>query len=59
MLVNHNMESLRKSPIALNSVFLIASLCSLGSVLKNPPANTGDLDLIPELGRFPGGGNHN
>ena len=22
-----------------------------GSVVKNPPANTGDTDLIPELGR--------
>ena len=29
-----------------------------GSVKKNPPANTGDMghtDLIPELGRSPGG----
>ena len=25
-------------------------------VLKNPPANAGDLGLIPELGRFPGVG---
>ena len=31
-----------------------------GSVVKNPPANTGasrDMGLIPGLGRFPGGGN--
>ena len=31
-----------------------------GSVVKNPPANTGasrDMGLIPRLGRFPGGGN--
>ena len=27
------------------------------SVLKNLPANSGDVGLIPELGRFPGGGN--
>ena len=24
-----------------------------GSVLKNPPANAGDMGLIPELGRYP------
>ena len=33
-----------------------------GSVVKNLPANaedTGDLGLIPGLGRFPGGGNGN
>ena len=24
-----------------------------GSVVKNPPANVGDSDLIPESGRFP------
>ena len=29
------------------------------SVLKNLPANSGDVGLIPELGRFPGGGNGN
>ena len=31
-----------------------------GSVVKNPPANTGasrDMGLIPRLGRFPGEGN--
>ena len=31
-----------------------------GSVVENPPANaggTGDMGLIPESGRFPGGGN--
>ena len=27
--------------------------------LKNPPANEGDVDLIPGLGRNPGGGNGN
>ena len=30
-----------------------------GSVVKNPPGNPGDLGLIPESGRFPGGGNGN
>ena len=30
-----------------------------GSVVKNPPANAGDTDLIPGLGRSPGGGNSN
>ena len=26
-------------------------------MVKNPPANSGDLNLIPGLGRSPGGGN--
>ena len=30
-----------------------------GSVVKNPPANAGDADWTPGLGRFPGGGNGN
>ena len=30
-----------------------------GSVVKNPPANAGDEDLIPGLGRSPGEGNGN
>ena len=30
-----------------------------GSVVKNPPANTGDTGLIPDLGRSPRGGNGN
>ena len=29
------------------------------SVVKNPPANPGDVDSIPELGRSPGEGNGN
>ena len=28
-----------------------------GSVVKNPPANAGDVGLIPGLGRSPGKGN--
>ena len=30
-----------------------------GSVVKNPPANAGDLSLIPGLGKSPGEGNSN
>ena len=30
-----------------------------GSEVKNPPANAGDMGLIPVLGRSPGGGNGN
>ena len=30
-----------------------------GSAVKNPPANAGDVGLIPGLGRSPGGGNGN
>ena len=30
-----------------------------GSVVKNLPANAGNTDLIPGLGRFPGEGNGN
>ena len=30
-----------------------------GSVVKNPLANAGDVDLIPESGRSPGEGNGN
>ena len=30
-----------------------------GSVVKNPPANAGDMGLIPGLGRSPGGRNGN
>ena len=30
-----------------------------GSVVQNPPANAGDMGLIPGLGRSPGGGNGN
>ena len=30
-----------------------------GAVVKNPPANAGDVGLIPGLGKSPGGGNGN
>ena len=30
---------------------------ALVQIVKNPPANVGDLGLIPGLGRSPGGGN--
>ena len=29
-------------------------ICNGGSVIKNPPANAGDMGLIPRLGRSPG-----
>ena len=28
-------------------------------MVKNPPSNAGDMDSIPGLGRYPGGGNGN
>ena len=31
----------------------------MAPVVKNPPANAGDLGLIPGLGRSPGGGHGN
>ena len=30
-----------------------------GSVVKNQPANAGDMDSVPGLGRSPGEGNEN
>ena len=30
-----------------------------GSVVKSPPADTGNVGSIPRLGRFPGGGKGN
>ena len=30
-----------------------------GSVIKNLPANAGDMSLFPGLGRYPGEGNSN
>ena len=38
---------------------MLARLDHAGSVVKNPPANAGDLDSIPGLGRSPGKGNGN
>ena len=32
---------------------------NVGAVPKNPPVNTGDVVLIPRLGRYPRGGNGN
>ena len=37
----------------------IAGASHLALVVKNPPANEGEADLIPGLGRSPGGGNAN
>ena len=39
--------------------FNIFQLCSGSSVVKNPPANAGDMGSIPKLGRSPGEGNGN
>ena len=39
-------------------VFIAVQLLS-GSVVKNPPANEGDVGLIPGSGRSPGGGHGN
>ena len=33
--------------------------CPGDSVVKNPPANSGDASLIPVSGRYPGEGNGN
>ena len=46
------------------SLYVISSCCmSLGfpdgSAVKNPPANAGDVGLIPGLGKPPGEGNGN
>ena len=37
----------------------IAGASHLALVVKNPPANEGEADSIPGLGRSPGGGNAN
>ena len=42
--------------IHLDSIADIAGFPG-GSVVKNPPANAGDVGLIPGLGRCPGEGN--
>ena len=34
-------------------------ICNGGSVVKNPPANAGDMGSIPGLGRSPGEGDGN
>ena len=43
--------------------FLVVTVVTLdfsgGSVVKNPPANAGDVGLIPGLGRSPGEGHSN
>ena len=44
--------------IHLDSIADIAGFPG-GSVVKNPPANAGDVGLIPRSGRSPGEGNGN
>ena len=38
---------------------LLYSTANYGSVVKNPPANVGDMGSVPGLGRSPGEGNSN
>ena len=50
--------------VAVNEVAVRHNLVVLygfpgGSVVKNPPANAGDMGLIPGLGQSPGEGNGN
>ena len=59
-------EALNAVYLTLDRSFHLLTVLSLhlpkGSVVKNPPANagdTGDVGLIPVLGRSPGGGNGN
>ena len=48
--ISHNMFTLK---VINNTGFPV------GLVVKNPPANAGDVGSIPGLGRSPGGGNGN
>ena len=47
--------------LGTNFIFLVRSIKGFpdSSVVKNPPANAGDMGSIPELGRSPGEGNGN
>ena len=45
--------------ILCNKPVIITKGFSGGSVVKNPPANAGDVGLIPGSGRSPEGGNGN
>ena len=45
--------------IFCNKPVIITKGFSGGSVVKNPPANAGDVGLIPGSGRSPEGGNGN
>ena len=38
---------------------MLDCVCVDGSMVKNPPANAGDMGLIPGWGRSPGEGNGN
>ena len=38
---------------------MLDCVCVDGSMVKNPPANAGDMGLIPGSGRFPEGRNGN
>ena len=43
-------------PLLIRNVIFIFEGFPGGSVVKNPPANAGELGLIPESGRSPGEG---
>ena len=50
------------TPVFIAALFIIARLWKGfpgGTVVKNPPANAGDMGLIPRSGRSPGEGNGN
>ena len=53
-----NMIFNRKILLFYNDIIILWGLPG-DSAVKNLPANAGDLDSIPGLGRFPGGGNGN
>ena len=64
---SYNLESLSTSLYSHNKYWYFNSTLSVtyeyskgfpgGSVVKNPPANAGDMGSVPGLGRSPGGGN--
>ena len=50
---------MEKSYILILANIHLSSLMGFpgGAMVETPPANAGDVDLIPGLGRSPGGGN--
>ena len=47
------------SEVAVGNFGLFVPFVQVTQVVKNPPANVGDMGLIPGSGRSPGGGNGN
>ena len=57
-----NLKSEKLEANKLEAVIMIQGASQVALVVKNLPANTGDIrdsDLIPGLGRSPGGGHGN